>query len=107
MRASTQFLTILVALFALSACVVASKGVQITEASLAQIKENETTKAEVIELLGQPLTTSRSSDGKTIASWAYVKYGFGVSETQSLTVYFTPEGVVESYLVSESNPGAL
>ena len=55
----------------LSGC--ASTGVQVTDDQIAQFKEGQTTKQQVIATLGQPTTTMRNSDGTTMLMYTYAE----------------------------------
>ena len=90
-------LTVLVLLLTLFGC--ASRGNEISQNSVEQIVVGSTTKQEMYELFGSPLSQSYSSDGKLTMIWHYVFVGpFGLGmEQQNLAVLFNENEVVEKF----------
>jgi outer membrane protein assembly factor BamE (lipoprotein component of BamABCDE complex) len=83
-------------------------GAKIDAEKLAMIKKGETTKAQVLSILGQPYQKHLSDN---IESFMYMYYsaspgigfGMGSSEHQSVSISFDEKGIVES--VSSSSGG--
>jgi len=92
----------------LCACAIRS-GRQISEADIQKIEKGKTTKQEIIQLFGQPFTTSQGTSGET---WAYqftdagydTPIGVVGNETrqQMLSISFQGE-IVRDYTWSNSN----
>lgn len=61
----------LAAALVLAGC--ASSGVKVSDDQLSQFKEGQTTKQEVISVLGQPTTTMRNADGTTMVMYTYAE----------------------------------
>lgn len=67
-----------------------------------QIKVDETTRAEVQEMFGEPWRTGME-DGKR--TWTYGKYrwsAFSDAETTDLVVRFNEDGTVDSYVYNST-----
>ena len=94
----------------LAACVLAActtYGKPVTQAQLDQIKQGVTTKEELLSSFGQPLATTRNSDGTQVLSWGYTKVGFAGSsyENQGLSVILDAAGKVASFTTTDmANP---
>lgn len=105
----------LLSVLLLSACV--SYGNKIDSAYASTIKEGVTTEAEVIERLGPPMSTARSSNGTKTLTYMHVKsqakassfipivgafVGGADSQTQMLTINIV-DGVVKDWSMTEGS----
>ncbi len=85
-----------------------SYGTKIDTEKLATIKKGETTKTQVVSLLGPPNQKSMM-DNKEIYQYQYISvthnmgFGGGSTENQSAVISFDEKGIVES--VSSSSGG--
>lgn len=105
----------MLALIALIGC--ATSGSRINMDNLSRIREGETTKTEVVALLGKPWMVSLTSDGKTILMYQYTKAktkavtfipvvglmkgGMDINQ-QILQILFDADDVVEKYVFNDS-----
>ena len=93
-----RYLKVIVVL-AVSATAVscASRGKRIDPSDVERIVAGETTKAEMIQTFGNPLSQSFDTNGKLSMIWHYVFVGpFGTGmKQQNLAVLFDQNGVVE------------
>lgn len=85
---------LLAAILLISAC--ATVGNQFDMSKIDQIKIGQTTQQEVVTLLGQPLSISRSGDGHTFLGYSYVHTEPGSTESQLFSVSIGPDGKVEN-----------
>ena len=85
----------------LSAC--ASSGQEITQQQIDQIVKGQTTKPELLSLLGRPQSVMSNSDGTEILTWAYAHVGFMGSNVKStgLSVVIGQDGKVASYSTTQ------
>jgi outer membrane protein assembly factor BamE (lipoprotein component of BamABCDE complex) len=84
---------LLLVLLLLASC--ATVGTPISKDAFAQIKRGETTKAQVIALLGNPQLVSRTDDGEETFSYHYAHVGFGGTvDQQFISVCFGKDDVV-------------
>ena len=60
-----------------------------------RIKIGQTTQEEVIALLGQPISTSKTSDGRTFLSYSYSQAAWGSADVQIFSVVIGADGRVE------------
>ncbi len=110
------FTAALLMLFVLAGCA-SYGGPRIAQEKLAQVKEGQTTRAQVIELLGQPFTSTLTSDGKEV-----FMYYSGTArssaqnfipvvnlvqskmnmDTQTINVLFNKDGIVEKMTATNS-----
>ncbi len=92
-----------VVLFAvfLSAC--ATSGNEITQQQIDQIVKGQTTKPDLLSMLGRPQSVIANSDGTEILTWAYAHVGFMGSNVKStgLSVIIGQDGKVTSYSTSQ------
>jgi len=91
------------ALCALSAC--ATFGRQFDMSAIDHIKKGETTKEQVIVLLGEPFTTTKTSEGKAIYDYVYATGHIGSpsAEAQTAKIIIGADGKVESFVTSAGN----
>ena len=96
----------------------ATTGVKVNKDNLSKIKEGETTKEQVIQLLGNPNMVNLTSDGKTILMYHFFEYktkarsfvpvvgllaGGGDMNQEILQVLLDENDVVEKYIYNDSN----
>lgn len=86
----------------LSAC--ASSGTPIEQSSVDTIVIGTTTKNQLLETFGSPMSQTFNSDGKLLMSWFYVYVGpFGTDmQQQNLTVLFDQKETVEKFSLTDS-----
>lgn len=89
-----QYILILIAVFAMSAC--ASIGKDYNESNISLIKPGETTKVQTVAMFGQPMSKSMTSDGEEAYTWAYTKAILASAKTKNLTIFYK-NGVVTKY----------
>jgi outer membrane protein assembly factor BamE (lipoprotein component of BamABCDE complex) len=109
-------LVILAVCLALAGC--ASAGVKVDSNAVAKIQKGVTTKAEVLALLGAPMTDTLAGDGREFMLWSYahtqmkgatfipvVGMFAGGSNTKMTTcqVILNKDKVVEDMLLSDGN----
>ena len=90
----------------LSGC--ASSGQKMSQGEIDQIEVGHTSKEQMIDIFGPPLSQSYSSEGNLTMLWSYVHVGpFGTGmKQQTLAVLFDNEGKVKKYnLVNNNNAG--
>ncbi|RMH85190.1 outer membrane protein assembly factor BamE [Pseudomonas sp. AOB-7] len=87
----------------LSAC--ASSGTKIEQGDVDQIEIGTTTKSQMLQTFGAPLSQTFNSDGKLMMTWFYVFVGpFGTGmEQQNLTVLFDQGEKVEKFSITNSD----
>lgn len=84
-----------VALLVLFLMSCATVGAPIPKDALAQIKRGETTKIQVIALLGNPQIVSRADNGEEMYSYHYARIVPGaVTDQQFLSVNFGQDNIV-------------
>ena len=91
---------------ALAGC--ASSGTKIDQTNVAKIAIGKTTKTEMIQMFGPPLSQGFGPEGKLTMVWFYVHVGpFGSGMVQqNLSVLFDTQDRVERYnLVDNPNAG--
>jgi hypothetical protein len=69
----------------------------------AEIKNNATTKADLLRMYGDP-TQVGMKDGDQTWTWYYFKKGKDSDLSKQLEVTFNPQGVVKSYSFSSNFP---
>lgn len=97
---------VLVAACVLAACTT-QYGKPVTQTQLDRIKQGVTTKDDLLSSFGNPLATTRNSDGTQVMSWGYAKVGFAGSSyaNQALSVILDSSGKVVSFTTTETaNP---
>lgn len=95
-----------VSFLAIAGC--ASSGTKIDQANIQKIRPGATTKQQMIEMFGQPLSQSYGTEGKLSMLWHYVYVGpFGTGmKQQNLAVLFDQQDRVEKYnLVDNTGNG--
>lgn len=92
----------MVAFLAMAGC--ASSGRQIEEANIQKIVVGTTTKQQMLEMFGPPLSQSYGSEGKLTMLWHYVYVGpFGTGmKHQNLAVLFDQQERIEKYNLVDS-----
>lgn len=96
------------AVVAVAATGCASSGAKIDQANVAKIVIGKTTKTEMIQMFGPPLSQGFGTEGKLTMIWFYVHVGpFGTGmQQQNLSVLFDTQERVERYnLVDNPNAG--
>jgi outer membrane protein assembly factor BamE (lipoprotein component of BamABCDE complex) len=86
----------------------ASSGKQISQSNIEKIIPGVTTKQQMYELFGSPLSQSYGTEGKLTMIWHYVFVGpFGTGmKQQNLAVLFDENEVVEKFnMVNSGNNG--
>lgn len=84
---------------------VTQHGTPITQEQIAKIKQGETTKPELMMVLGRPISSAQNSDGTEVVTWSYARVAPGSYENQAITVIVGADGTVTSYTVSNiGNP---
>ncbi|AOY88656.1 hypothetical protein BKP64_11000 [Marinobacter salinus] len=95
---------ILLALLALSGCVT-QMGQPIDQQKMVELEEGETTKEQAIAAFGPPMNLVQGSNGKQILMWMHGNAGiWGAQKSQSLSITFDEDGVLESYFSSNMEP---
>tara|TARA_R110000850_G_scaffold264606_1_gene393795 strand:+ start:31003 stop:31257 length:255 start_codon:yes stop_codon:yes gene_type:complete len=80
-------------------------GKPIDEKKMLELTEGETTRQEAIESFGPPMNVVQGSNGKQIMMWMHGNAGlWGAQKSQSLSITFDKDGVMESYFSSNSQP---
>lgn len=99
-----KLITTAILAVALTGC--ATSGQKITQDQLNQVVQGKTTKAETVQLFGEPTSVTQSSDGTQILGWGYAHVGFaGIgTEVQGLSVVFDENQLVKSYTRTGSAP---
>lgn len=85
----------------------ASSGREMTQENLNNIIVGSTTKSQMIQTFGSPLSQSYGAEGKLTMLWHYVYVGpFGTGmKQQNLAVLFDENEVVEKYNIVNNNDG--
>ena len=114
MRNVFNRLGLALALF-LSAC--ATTGTKIEESKLSQFQKGKTTYAEVMAALGPPQSSTRTSDGERVATYAYSRaqskassfipvvgafVGGSEGESQAVAFSFDKNDILTSYTTTNS-----
>lgn len=83
----------------------ASVGHRIDQAEVDKIVIGTTTKADMLQTFGAPLTQTFNSDGKLVMTWIYTFVGpFGMGmQQQNLAVLFDQNNRVEKYSLTNSD----
>ncbi|WP_375056822.1 outer membrane protein assembly factor BamE [Zobellella sp. DQSA1] len=89
--------TVIILILVLAGC--ASSGKQISQSSIEKIIPGTTTKQQMHELFGSPLSQSYGTEGKLTMIWHYVFVGpFGTGmKQQNLAVLFDENEIVEKF----------
>ena len=81
-----------------------SYGKPITEDMLSSIVTGETTKTELITMLGQPMSKAVRSDGSEIYTWAYYDTNLLVGKSSNRVISATiQDGVIVDYIFNDMN----
>ena len=102
-------LTLLLLPFFLAGC--ASVGNEMDMSQMDNIEKGETTKAQLLEWFGSPMTVGIDSEGQTMATWIYSAAKsnlIGKMETrlQQLVVIYDENDVVKQFTFNENNSTA-
>lgn len=98
-----------VVLLALLLAGCATSGREITQSHVNQVVEGQTTRADLVAMLGQPNTMTQNHDGTSVLGWGYAHIGFmGIgTRLQAFSVILGPDGTVQGYSRTDSGqPGA-
>lgn len=103
MRLTRKVFVALLYIAALSAC--ASSGSRIEQSNVDQIIIGTTTKNQMLQTFGSPLSQTFNSDGKLMMTWFYVFVGpFGTRmKQQNLAVLFDQNEKVEKFSLTNSD----
>jgi hypothetical protein len=85
-----------------------ASGTRFTQRQVDQIEIGATTEAELIQIFGDPTSSTVSAEGsKTLAwMWSYSSIGGFRSGAKVLTVMLSPDGLAKDYGVSNyASPG--
>ena len=98
-----RLLLVLMSVCLITAC--ASSGTKIEQSQVNQIVIGTTTKNQMFETFGSPMSQTFNSDGKLMMSWFYVFVGpFGTGmKQQNLTVLFDQSEKVEKFSLTDSS----
>jgi len=106
MRRFLIYILAAVSFLAIAGC--ASSGTKIDQANIQKIKPGTTTKQQMLEMFGAPLSQSYGTEGKLTMLWHYVyvgPFGTGIKQ-QNLAVLFDQQDRVEKYnLVDNTGNG--
>jgi outer membrane protein assembly factor BamE (lipoprotein component of BamABCDE complex) len=109
-------LFLIIALFALSACV--SMGTKVDQEKVSQFETGKTTYVEVIQQLGKPTQSTMNSDGTRTLTYMYMQsqlkaanfipvvgafVGGTESETTTVTLNFDKNSLLTDYTASEGD----
>lgn len=102
MKKVLALIVLVISLYGLSGC--ASSGGKIDHANVEKIVLGTTTKQQMFELFGTPLSQAYGSDGKLTMIWHYVYVGpFGTGMIQqNLAVLFDEQERVEKFNLIDS-----
>ena len=78
-------------------------GVDVSDEDLTRVKVGETTVEQAVELLGPPTSTTRSSQGLTLVSYARAGYSNGVMVSRSVMLRFGNDGKLAEITRYDSN----
>ena len=79
-----------------------STGTQMDATTLQKIKLGTTTKAELLEWFGSPMTQALDTNGKTALTWYYGKaQTFGDFKKQMLSVVLDTNNIVEKFTLTD------
>ncbi len=108
-KISTGFFQIILITLVILIAGCASSGKEMSQANLDKIIVGTTTKNQMIQMFGSPLSQSYGTEGKLSMIWYYVYVGpFGTGmQNQNLAVLFDQNEIVEKYnIVDTRNSGA-
>lgn len=109
-----RYLSVLIAVFALSACM--SMGTKVDQEKLSQFVKGKTTYAEVVQKLGKPTQNTINSDGTRTITYVYAQsqanaasfipivggfLGGAESENTTVALNFDKKSLLTSYTASE------
>ncbi len=110
-----RYLSLLIAVFALNACV-SSMGTKIDQEKLSQFVKGKTTYTEVVQQLGKPAQNTINSDGTRTITYVYTQAHYKAagflpfagaftkiaeSENTTAMLIFDKKSVLTNYTVSE------
>lgn len=83
----------------------ATVGKDFSEAEVASIQKGVTTEQAVLQKFGKPASVTVDSEGNKIYGWTYARAtAFSVGQGKSMVIKLNKDGVVDSYIVSTSQP---
>jgi len=87
----------------------ASSGTEIDVSQVQSIQVGQTTKSDMVQMFGVPLSQSYNENGLLTMIWNYVHvgpFGYG-TETQNLAAVFNDDGTVAKFnMIDSSAPAA-
>lgn len=87
----------------LSGC--ATVGKDFSENDIMSIQKGVTTEQTVLTTFGKPATVTADSEGNKLYTWTYAHAtAFSVGQGKTLVVKINKNGVVDSYVVSKTQP---
>ncbi|XUA20704.1 hypothetical protein ACQVA2_08080 [Citrobacter sp. OP27] len=90
-------------LLALAGC--ATVGKDFSDSDVASIQKGVTKEQTVLQKFGKPTSVTTDSDGNTVYGWTYAHANaFSVGQGKSLVVKVNKQGIVDSYVLSKSQP---
>jgi outer membrane protein assembly factor BamE (lipoprotein component of BamABCDE complex) len=109
---------LIMTLFSLVVSGCSSYGHKLNEDAITQIKKNETTEQQVIDLMGKPMSVGITDDGKKFYMYMYVEskvkpstlipivgafVGGADTNSETLQIWFDSEGVVTAFAHNNTN----
>lgn len=109
-----RFLSVLIAVFALNACM--SMGTKVDQEKLSQFVKGKTTYAEVVQQLGKPTQNTINSDGTRTITYIYAQsqakaenfipivgglFGGATTENTTVMLNFDKRNILTGYTASE------
>jgi hypothetical protein len=83
----------------------ATVGKDFSESDVASIQKGVTTEQSILAKFGNPSSVTSDSDGNKIYGWTYAHANaFSVGQGKSLVVKINKDGVVDSYVLSKTQP---
>ncbi|AUV90997.1 hypothetical protein [Klebsiella aerogenes] len=96
-------LIIVLGLILLAGC--ATVGKDFSESDVASLQKGVTTEQTVLATFGKPATVTADSEGNKVYTWTYAHAtAFSVGQGKTLVVKLNKEGIVDSYVVSKTQP---
>lgn len=72
---------------------------------MTQVVEGKTTRAELLEKFGPPMSVTKDSEGVELLIWTHVFAGLGgIYKQDSFSAWINGEGIVSRYMISTLNP---
>ncbi|TWI52778.1 SmpA/OmlA family protein [Pseudomonas duriflava] len=97
------FLPAILVVLTLSGCVMGGRN--ITQEQIDQIDKGNTTKTELISMLGKPQSKTHKSSGYEVLTWSYFNSGLLGKKEQAkvLTVILAPDDTVKNFSFKSQN----